>query len=290
MAPNPTYTAASGDDDTSHTHTTHMIDIPCRSAFVPREAPKERPRITPIPRIDRAADSSRPSPSSSSPAQPLPPPSRYQRLAGRFVDEFGNILDDDGTVLGRAEGDLPSMVGRPVSDSGDVLDVDGDVVGRVVEDLTALPELQELDGALRVDANGNIYDAKGQAIGKLNEPPKQPGPGQDQQSQQQQQPSAGGSDPGRYQQQAPASAPAPRPASAPNPSEIYLDVKSTYEGIQIILKIPTIFNRDEADAQEEQRISQEKRAKEDRHQQRRASGEERVTEEGQGEGAPSTTQ
>ncbi|UKZ66104.1 uncharacterized protein TrAtP1_007286 [Trichoderma atroviride] len=41
-----------------------------------------------------------------------------QGLVGKFVDEFGNILDWDGTVLGSVEGDLPSMVGRPVSESG----------------------------------------------------------------------------------------------------------------------------------------------------------------------------
>jgi hypothetical protein len=30
----------------------------------------------------------------------------------------------------------------------------------------------------------------------------------------------------------------------PSTSEIYLDVKSTMDGIQIIMKIPTVFNRE----------------------------------------------
>ncbi|KAF4119576.1 Protein of unknown function (DUF3659) [Geosmithia morbida] len=120
---------------------------------------------------------------------------------------------------------------------GEILDGDGEVVGHVVEDLTALPELQELDGALRVDASGNIYNENGEAIGRLNE--ARPGGRAQEQQQPQRQPSYGSSPGGP----SPA-APAPRPASAPNPSEIYLDVKSTYDGIQLIIKIPSIFNRD----------------------------------------------
>jgi hypothetical protein len=35
----------------------------------------------------------------------------------------------------------------------------------------------------------------------------------------------------------------PKPPGAPRPDELFLDVKSTYDGIQLIIKIPTVFNR-----------------------------------------------
>lgn len=227
---------------------------------------KEPAKITPIPRINtppatvassNPSSSSYQSPSSTPPPpaapqpteqqQPSPPPTPAQLaegLEGKWVDEFGNILDWDGTVLGRVEGDLPSMVGRPVSGTGEILDTDGDVVGHVSENYAQqeqqqqqqAPQLHQLDGGLRVDGSGNIYDGKGQVIGKLNEPPAQKESQQQQKQQQQQRPGS----------QHPCSCVEPdrAAAAAPNPSEIYLDVKSTYEGIQIILKIPTVFNKD----------------------------------------------
>lgn len=144
-------------------------------------------------------------------------------LEGRYVDEFGNILDWDGTVLGRVEGDLPSMVGRPVSKSGEILDIEGEVVGYVAENYTK-PTLSALGGGLKVDSSGNIYDGNGNIVGKLNDTPDgerlKPGGGD----------LSGGP---------------PKSAATPSPSEIYLDVKSTHDGIQLIIKIPTVFNREQ---------------------------------------------
>lgn len=204
-------------DPHGQTHTTHTINVPCRPTFQPKpeEAPKEPPKITPIPRIT--------SPDSPDPAGPA----MDEGLEGKCVDEFGNILDWNGTVLGRVEGDLPSMVGRPVTNSGEVLDADGEVAGYVSENY-AKPPLKELDGGLRVDDAGKIYSQDGAVIGKLNEPPK----GNESSSEQ-----ANTS----HQQ---GSGSAPKPSAAPSPSEIYLDVKSTFDGIQLIIKIPTIFNRE----------------------------------------------
>lgn len=166
--------------------------------------------MTPIPRITP------PSPTLSSPTD------LADGLEGKYVDEFGNILDWDGTVLGRVEGDLPTMVGRPVSSNGDILDSDGEVAGHVSENYTKPAPLKELDGSLRVDESGNIYNQDGVAIGKLNEPPKR-----------------------TEELPKPCSCSAPKSSAVPNPSEIYLDVKSTYDGIQLIIKIPTIFNRED---------------------------------------------
>src|SRR5262245_30280125 len=48
------------------------------------------------------------------PSDICPPPDLAELargLEGMYVDEFGNILDWNGHVLGRVEGDLPSMIG-----------------------------------------------------------------------------------------------------------------------------------------------------------------------------------
>lgn len=229
------------------THSTHTFDVPYRpkagTSFTPREAPKEKPKITPIPRINMPGTNSpphtsRPSSFREKPESPKPearpassdqsPASLAQGLEGKYVDEFGNILDWNGTVLGRVEGDLPSMVGRPVSESGQIHDADGEAVGYVSEN-HAKPPLKELDGGLRVDDDGNIFNADGTAIGKLNEAPKKEETEEA---------------PKKEECSCNSSSSAPKGPAAPNPSEIYLDVKSTFDGIQIILKIPTIFNQE----------------------------------------------
>ncbi|RFU75877.1 hypothetical protein TARUN_6339 [Trichoderma arundinaceum] len=152
--------------------------------------------------------------------------SRAQGLVGKFVDEFGNVLDWDGTVLGSVEGDLPSMVGRPVSESGEILDNTGEVVGYVSENHTR-PTLSDLEGGLKIDGNGNIYNKNGDIVGKMNSPSTEGGEASGQQK------TAGSKDAGKA-----------NAAATPSPSEVYLDVKSTHDGIQLIIKIPTIFKNE----------------------------------------------
>ncbi|KAM6485719.1 hypothetical protein HDV62DRAFT_352428 [Trichoderma sp. SZMC 28011] len=159
--------------------------------------------------------------------QDEPLASRAQGLVGKFVDEFGNILDWDGTVLGSAEGDLPSMVGRPVSESGEILDNTGEVVGYVSENHTR-PKLSDLEGGLKIDGAGNIYNKNGDIVGKMNQPSTK-GEGE----------TSGQQDAGQSKTSQDAGAKAN--AATPSPSEVYLDVKSTHDGIQLIIKIPTIF-------------------------------------------------
>lgn len=144
-------------------------------------------------------------------------------LEGKYVDEFGNILEDDGTVLGRVEGDLPTMIGRPVSKSGEILDADGEVAGYVCENLIK-PTLRALGGGLQVDSTGKIYDGEGNVVGNLNNTP--------------------------HGERLKASATgsndlSSKPSATPSPSEIYLDVKSTHDGIQLIIKIPTVFKSEQ---------------------------------------------
>ncbi|KAG9253690.1 uncharacterized protein F5Z01DRAFT_656447 [Emericellopsis atlantica] len=236
--PEPEQQGSPGPGHSPPTHTTHTFDVPYKAgmSFTPTSAdaePRKPAHIDPIPRIALGDGSSPQAPSQSEQrrAQRRQTAGLAEGLEGKYVDEFGNVLDWDGTVKGRVEGDLPSMVGRPVSANGDVL-AEGQVVGHVSENHDQ-PPLKELDGGLRVDDMGNIYSADGGIIGKLNEPPKKADEPQEQE--QEKQPEA--------DKKKPCGCSAPQPASAPRPSEIYLDVKSTFDGIQIILKIPTIFNQ-----------------------------------------------
>lgn len=152
-----------------------------------------------------------------------------QGLVGKFVDEFGNILDWDGTVLGSVEGDLPSMVGRPVAESGEILDAAGEVVGYVSENHSR-PKLKDLEGGLRIDGDGNIYNKQGKVVGKMN-PSTEEGEGSGQQQQQH-----NANEDKKSQDTTGKAKEAP-----PGPSDVYLDVKSTHDGIQLIIRIPTVF-------------------------------------------------
>ena len=123
------------------THTTYEFAIPVRKANSPAQPSSDSPQLSKDP-LQHSSKSSPQSSSKSSPQNspqsspqhspkngpkdspkesrqhieipkitPLsgPSPSELARgLEGKFVDEFGNILDWDGTVLGRVDGDLPN--------------------------------------------------------------------------------------------------------------------------------------------------------------------------------------
>jgi Protein of unknown function (DUF3659) len=169
-------------------------------------------------------------------------------LEGKFVDEFGNILDWNGQVLGRVEGDLPSMIGRSVSSTGEILGMDGEVVGYVAENDTlppAPPEPQPIEGhmggGLKVDHMGNILDGRGNVIGHFNAAPLAPAMLPQAQHEIHEKTSSDTSQNAAVPTRA-CSCGRGKPSSTPSPSEVYLDVKSTNDGIQLIIKIPTIFN------------------------------------------------
>lgn len=209
-----------GDDPS---HSTYEVNVPVRNG---RGAEPEvsNPEIR-IPRIKPVTEEQ----------SKKTPEELAVGLEGKYVDEFGNILDWDGTVLGRVEGDLPSMVGRPVSASGEILDAEGEVAGRVCENYIK-PKLEPLSSGLRVDSEGNIYDEEGNVVGKINklkDKDKDSNKDNKNDNQTQQQQQQGGN----------VNIPKP-PVVAPRPDELYLDVKSTFDGIQLIIKIPTVFNRD----------------------------------------------
>ncbi|KAL8367015.1 hypothetical protein RB595_007908 [Gaeumannomyces hyphopodioides] len=239
------------------------------------------------------------------------------RLVGKTIDEYGNLVDTDGSVLGRVAGDLPSMVGRTVSSKrGDVLGDDGELLGYVAEiadkskgkgkevemeeddkvytDAGSDVENPEEDedekagtssqqtssptsidqyiggpsASLQVDHRGNILDSLGNIIGHFRDTskdskPEEGAPGAatagNQEGSKRPMPDRGG---------AQGSAAAPGPGSGPrqggsaggaagsgerpknaadfkkeneSPSDIFLDIKSTTEGIQLTIRIPTVF-------------------------------------------------
>ncbi|KAG5769363.1 hypothetical protein H9Q72_003380 [Fusarium xylarioides] len=223
--------------DGDPTHSTYEVNVPVRNGRTsePKVAnPEIRiPRIKPVSESTDQTDAHSDSDSKTQ-TQPQSPEKLAVGLDGKYVDEFGNILDWDGTVLGRVEGDLPSMVGRPVMPNGQVLDEDGEVTGHVCENYTE-PALKPLAaGGLKVDDEGNIYDDQGNRIGKLDKPmPSHDGADKLSENK----------DKEREQAQGTNNANAPKPPGAPRPDELFLDVKSTYDGIQLTIKIPTVFNR-----------------------------------------------
>ncbi|KAL7942721.1 hypothetical protein V8C42DRAFT_331716 [Trichoderma barbatum] len=229
----------------------HMQQSPSKSPQLPscdgdrqERRPSSSHRLVMLPRPEDKGESHNSNSNNSSNTKPKNPDikipriqpieqgepltSRAQGLVGKFVDEFGNILDWDGTVLGSVEGDLPSMVGRPVSESGEILDSAGEVVGYVSENHTR-PTLSDLEGGLKIDGAGNIYNKNGDIVGKMNGPSTKEGETSGHKEAEQ----------GRTSHDA-----GKANAATPSPSEVYLDVKSTHDGIQLIIKIPTIFKNE----------------------------------------------
>lgn len=224
---------------------------------------KEPAYVAPIPKIGRIPSlssiaSPRDKPSSPPPSAPPPPEgiSSYgrptlprfltARLVGKPIDEYGDVCEGDD-VLGRVAGDLPDMVGRTISnENGDVLGDDGELLGYVEhvttdaerrsmqearrrrEAAAAAQPLDEFTGGgssvFRVDAEGNILDGQGNVVGKMHDKKD---------------------DKNEKGQKA---VPGPPPVNAEShrkegesPSDIFLDVKSTTEGIQLTIRIPTVF-------------------------------------------------
>jgi hypothetical protein len=178
-------------------------------------------------------------------------------LEGKHVDEFGNILGWDGTVLGRVEGDLPSMVGRCVSDDGRVRDAAGDLAGHVSDNYldSSTPPENTSNKRLKIDPGGTIYDHNGAVVGKMkhhtpesNNDAREEGCAKCRERERSTNRN-NGPDASRSEERTTGAATAnvPHRTAAPSPSDIYLDVKSTHDGIQLIIKIPTVFNRNQED-------------------------------------------
>ncbi|KAL4735099.1 hypothetical protein BDV11DRAFT_196699 [Aspergillus similis] len=90
------------------------------------------------------------------------------RLAGRKVDEDGDILDKNGNIIGKAERWEPEekkrninpMAGRKVNREGEVRDEDGNLIGKLTSG-----NLSSLIGK-EIDDNGYVVDNDGNKIGE----------------------------------------------------------------------------------------------------------------------------
>jgi hypothetical protein len=101
-------------------------------------------------------------------------------LKGLEVDEEGLIKNQDGKTIGRlVEGDAEDLAGYPIGDNGEILDDDGDLVGRCellpemadqqLDDATGkMPDISILKG-LTADRSGQILNEDGDFIGHLVE-------------------------------------------------------------------------------------------------------------------------
>ncbi|EMR69558.1 putative lea domain protein [Eutypa lata UCREL1] len=177
-------------------------------------------------------------------APPQNLPQLARGLAGKMVDDVGNVVDESGNVLGHALGDLPAMVGKKVNENGEVYGDDDELIGYVTENFTDSASATQNPGGpwggLQIDHDGNILDATGSVIGRFFQKPGERG----------QVPSSGGN-----AQQDPEPAQNPKQEEKPkvnahtggSPSDIFLDVKSTTDGIQLTIRIPTTFGLQRSD-------------------------------------------
>lgn len=93
-------------------------------------------------------------------------------LKSKKVNKAGNVVDDDGTVLGRVEtGDVKQLVGRTVDEEGNVWNDSGKVIGTV----KAIPEQERVSSAVApfedfpdatVESNGNVT-FEGKVVGRV---------------------------------------------------------------------------------------------------------------------------
>ncbi|KAI1353904.1 hypothetical protein F5Y01DRAFT_312498 [Xylaria sp. FL0043] len=105
-------------------------------------------------------------------------------LAGRPVDDDGDICDKNGNVIGHAERweepepekDVNPMSGRKVNREGNVVDENGDVIGKLTTG-----ELSQCAGK-KIDDDGDVVDQKGNVLGhcsllsEIPEPEPEPEP------------------------------------------------------------------------------------------------------------------
>ncbi|CAI6282696.1 unnamed protein product [Periconia digitata] len=102
-----------------------------------------------------------------------------EALEGMEVNSKGEILDDEGEVVGQlAEGNIDDVKGLTVNDQGEVVDAEGNVLGKVELAEGAADRLKEsaagaldvriLEG-LKVNKKGKVLDAEGEEIGELKD-------------------------------------------------------------------------------------------------------------------------
>lgn len=135
-------------------------------------------------------------------------------LVGKTVDGYGNIVDSSGKLVGKASGDITEMVGRTVDESGNIVSSTGDIIGHVTENI----------GLGKILDTGDVVDDKGNVFGKARSNFK-PSPVVD----------SGDTEPKKLHM-GPGLG-----TEIDHPTDIFLNVQSTREGISITIRIPTGF-------------------------------------------------
>ncbi|EOO03833.1 putative lea domain protein [Phaeoacremonium minimum UCRPA7] len=246
----------------------------------PKTKPGDPAYVSPIPKIPRIPSIHRApgSPTSRRSVQQIVKDHLVGKRIDEFGDI---VDEETGKVLGRVAGDLPSMVGRTVlNQRGDVLGDDGELLGYVAEVETEDEGSQEVpryqtprpeqtkslqdfmkakgNGGLMVDPFGNILDGNGNVVGSFHDkisgfgkpaqasgskdrdrtPPareKEKGKEKDEESEERD------LEEETKEEKRPNAQSHRKEDPKESPSDIFLDVKSTIEGIQLTIRIPTVF-------------------------------------------------
>ncbi|KAL8708295.1 MAG: hypothetical protein Q9220_006770 [cf. Caloplaca sp. 1 TL-2023] len=86
-------------------------------------------------------------------------------LEGLEVGEGGNIMGPDGNAIGKlVEGNPGDLIGKTLNEKGEIIDEDGDVVGRAM----VVPGIDILEGH-EIGEGGKIFNDDGEVIGQLME-------------------------------------------------------------------------------------------------------------------------
>jgi len=93
----------------------------------------------------------------------------FAELSGCTVGKDGKVYTPAGDVVGRlTSGDAKTLAGRPVDDDGEIVDANGNVLGKA--ERWEEPEEEKKKGpmaGLTVSKDGNVRDQGGEIVGKL---------------------------------------------------------------------------------------------------------------------------
>ncbi|CAM1510612.1 Fc.00g009470.m01.CDS01 [Cosmosporella sp. VM-42] len=97
-------------------------------------------------------------------------PKGLAALKGCRVNKAGNLVDDDGDIVGNiVEGDKKDLVGKRANGRGEIEDDDGNVIGKVEPLAEEVPvDLSFLKG-LKVDKDGKLRADDGEVVGRVAE-------------------------------------------------------------------------------------------------------------------------
>ncbi|KAH6896625.1 hypothetical protein B0T10DRAFT_474775 [Thelonectria olida] len=93
----------------------------------------------------------------------------FSELSGCTVNKEGKVVTPAGVVVGRLiEGDAKILAGRGVDDDGEILDKNGNVIGKAERwEEEEVEKKKHLLSGRRVNREGNVVDEDGNIIGKL---------------------------------------------------------------------------------------------------------------------------